>query len=68
VKLLSFGGLHMNTLLTFLDYLVSELEFYLEVKRAERLTEELDYLNAIAFLDEYVLVKNIASCANNLLQ
>jgi hypothetical protein len=52
VKLLSFGGLHMDALLTFLDYLVSELEFYLEVKRAEQLTEELDYLNAIAFLDE----------------
>jgi hypothetical protein len=42
----------MDALLTFLDYLVSELEFYLEVKRAEQLTEELDYLNAIAFLDE----------------
>jgi len=52
VKLLSFGGLHMDALLTFLDYLVSELEFYLEVKRAEQLVEELDYLNAIAFLDE----------------
>ena len=52
MKLLSFGGLHMDALLTFLDYLVSELEFYLEVKRAEQLTEELDYLNAIAFLDE----------------
>ena len=52
MKLLSFGGLHINALLTFLDYLVSELEFYLEVKRAEQLTEELDYLNAIAFLDE----------------
>jgi len=52
VKLLSFGGLHMDALLTFLDYLVSELEFYLEVKRAEQLIEELDYLNAIAFLDE----------------
>ena len=52
MKLLSFGGLHMDALLTFLGYLVSELEFYLEVKRAEQLTEELDYLNAIAFLDE----------------
>ena len=52
MKLLSFGGLHMDALLTFLDYLVSELEFYLEVKRAEQLVEELDYLNAIAFLDE----------------
>jgi hypothetical protein len=52
VKLLSFGGLHMDALLTFLDYLVSELEYYLEVKRAEQLVEELDYLNAIAFLDE----------------
>ena len=52
MKLLSFGGLHMNALLTFLDYLVSELEYYLEIKRAEQLTEELDYLNAIAFLDE----------------
>jgi len=52
VKLLSFGGLHMDALLTFLDYLVSELEYYLEIKRAEQLTEELDYLNAIAFLDE----------------
>ena len=52
MKLLSFGGLHMDALLTFLDYLVSELEFYLEVKRAEQLIEELDYLNAIAFLDE----------------
>ena len=52
MKLLSFGGLHMDALLTFLDYLVSELEYYLEIKRAEQLTEELDYLNAIAFLDE----------------
>jgi hypothetical protein len=52
VKLLSFGGLHIDALLTFLDYLVSELEYYLEIKRAEQLTEELDYLNAIAFLDE----------------
>jgi hypothetical protein len=52
VKLLSFGGLHINALLTFLDYLVSELEFYLEVKRAERLTEELNYQNAVAYLDE----------------
>ena len=52
MKLLSFGGLHMNALLTFLDYLVSELEYYLEIKRAEQLTEELDYLNAIAFLGE----------------
>ena len=42
----------MDALLAFLGYLVSELEFYLEVKRAEQLTEELDYLNAIAFLDE----------------
>ena len=52
MKLLSFGGLHINALLTFLDYLVSELEFYLEVKRAERLTEELNYQNAVAYLDE----------------
>jgi hypothetical protein len=52
VKLLSFGELHMDALLTLLDYLVSELEFYLEVKRAERLTEELNYQNAVAYLDE----------------
>ena len=52
MKLLSFGGLHMDALLTFLDYLVSELEFYLEVKRAEQLIEELNYQNAVAYLDE----------------
>jgi len=42
----------MDALLTFLDYLVSELEFYLEVKRAEQLIEELNYQNAVAYLDE----------------
>jgi peptide deformylase len=42
----------MDALLTLLDYLVSELEYYLEIKRAEQLVEELDHLNAIAFLDE----------------
>jgi hypothetical protein len=62
VKLLSFGGLHINALLTFLDYLVSELEFYLEVKRAEQLTEELDYLNAIAFLDEIRQSEEYSRC------
>ena len=62
MKLLSFGGLHMDALLTFLDYLVSELEFYLEVKRAEQLTEELDYLNAIAFLDEIRQSEEYSRC------
>jgi len=54
--------LHMDALLTFLDYLVSELEFYLEVKRAEQLTEELDYLNAIAFLDEIRQSEEYSRC------
>ena len=51
-EIVEFWWITMDALLTFLGYLVSELEFYLEVKRAEQLTEELDYLNAIAFLDE----------------
>jgi hypothetical protein len=42
----------MDALLTLLDYLVSELEYYLEIKRAEQLVEELNHLNAVAYLDE----------------
>ena len=51
-EIVEFWWITMDALLTFLGYLVSELEYYLEIKRAEQLTEELDYLNAIAFLDE----------------
>jgi len=42
----------VNALLIFLDYFVAELEQYLEIKLAEQTAEELNYLNAIAFLDE----------------
>jgi peptide deformylase len=51
-EIVEFWWITMDALLTFLDYLVSELEYYLEIKRAEQLVEELDHLNAIAFLDE----------------
>ena len=62
MKLLSFGGLHMDALLTFLDYLVSELEFYLEIKRAEQLVEELNHLNAVAYLDELRASEEYRNC------
>jgi hypothetical protein len=42
----------VNALLVFLDWLVRELEYWQVVNQAESLCEELDYLNAVAFLDE----------------
>jgi hypothetical protein len=52
VKLLSFGGLHMDALLTLLDYLVSELEFHYLLKRADSLCDYLDYLDTVVSLNE----------------
>jgi len=42
----------MGTLIQFLDYLITELELYLEVKLAEETVEQLNYLNAVAYLEE----------------
>jgi hypothetical protein len=42
----------MDALLAFLDYLVAELEQYLEIELAEQAVERLHYLNAVAYLDE----------------
>jgi hypothetical protein len=50
--LMSFGSIIVNALLFVLDWLVTELEYYLVVSQAESLCEELDYLNHAAFLEE----------------
>jgi hypothetical protein len=42
----------MEALLAFLDHIVAELEYYYRLKKAESLCGRLDYLEAIAFLDE----------------
>jgi hypothetical protein len=47
-----FGLITVNALLFALDWLVTELEYYFCLKKAESLCEQLDYLEAIAFLDE----------------
>jgi hypothetical protein len=52
----------MDALLTLLDYLVSELEYYLEIKRAEQLVEELNHLNAVAYLDELRASEEYRNC------
>jgi hypothetical protein len=52
VKLLSFGELHMDALLTLLDYLVSELEYHYLLKRADSLCDYLEYLDTVVSLNE----------------
>ncbi len=47
-----FGLITVNALLVFLDWLVRELEYWQVVNQAESLCEELDYLNAVAYLEE----------------
>lgn len=47
-----FGLITVNALIAFLDFFVAELEYYYCLKKAESLCEKLDYLEAIAFLDE----------------
>jgi len=42
----------MNALLTFLDYLVAELEHHYLLKRADSLCDYLDYLDAVISLNE----------------
>lgn len=42
----------MNALLAFLDWLVRELECYYYLRRADNHIEYLDYLDAVAFLNE----------------
>ena len=41
----------MTALLFVLDWLVAELEYYYCLKKADSLCEQLDYLEALAFLD-----------------
>jgi len=50
--LMSFGLIIVNALLFVLDWLVTELEYYYCLKKAESLCDEIDYLETIAFLDE----------------
>ena len=47
-----FGLITVNALLAFLDFFVTELEYYYCLRKADSLCEQLDYLKAIAFLDE----------------
>jgi hypothetical protein len=47
-----FGGLLMNALLSFLDYLVSELEYSYLLKKADSLIDYLDYLDAVVSLEQ----------------
>ena len=42
----------MNALLTFLDYLVSELEYHYLLKRADSLCDYLEYLDTVVSLNE----------------
>ena len=42
----------VEALITFLDFFVTELEYYYCLKKAESLCDEIDYLETIAFLDE----------------
>jgi hypothetical protein len=41
----------VEALITFLDFFVTELEYYYCLKKADSLCEQLDYLEALAFLD-----------------
>jgi hypothetical protein len=50
--LMSFGSIIVNALLFVLDWLVTELEYYYCLKKADSLCDEIDYLETIAFLDE----------------
>jgi len=42
----------VDALLTFLDFLVAELEYHYLLKRADSLCDYLDYLNAVISLNE----------------
>jgi len=52
VLLLNFGGLLMNALIQFLDWVVRELEAAYYLERADYLCDYLDYLDATVFLDK----------------
>ena len=47
-----FGLITVNALLAFLNWLITELEYYFCLKKAESLCDEIDYLETIAFLNE----------------
>jgi hypothetical protein len=47
-----FWWITMNALLSFLDYLVSELEYRYLLKRADSLIDYLDYLDAVVSLEQ----------------
>jgi len=47
-----FGLITVTALLAFLDFFVTELEYHYCLRKADSLCEQLDYLEAIAFLDE----------------
>ena len=52
IGLEEFGGLHMNALIQFLDWVVTELEYHYLLKRADSLCDYLDYLDAVVSLNE----------------
>jgi len=47
-----FGLITMDALLTFLDYLVAELEYHYCMRKADSLIDYLDYLDAAVSLNE----------------
>jgi hypothetical protein len=42
----------VEALIAFLDFFVTELEYYYCLRKADSLCDEIDYLETIAFLDE----------------
>jgi hypothetical protein len=42
----------MDALLTFLDYLVAELEYHYYLRKADSVIDYLDYLDAVVSLNE----------------
>ena len=42
----------MDALITFLDYLVAELEYHYYMRKADSLCDYLDYLDAVVSLEQ----------------
>jgi len=47
-----FGLTIVEALITFLDYLVAELEYHYLLKRADSLCDYLDYLDTVVSLEQ----------------
>jgi len=57
-----FGLVVMDALIQFLEWVVTELEYWREIELAEQTAEQLEYMDAVAYLDALRATAEYRTC------